>query len=72
MREESLTPAGKMIRYRQRLRDAGLRPIQFWLPDTRDTDFVVLLQHEVGLLNKAHEEDRLDFIEQASDFDGWQ
>jgi hypothetical protein len=30
-------PAAKMQRYRQRLRAAGLRPLQIWVPDTTVT-----------------------------------
>jgi hypothetical protein len=28
-----------MATYRQRMRDAGLRPIQIWVPDTRASGF---------------------------------
>jgi hypothetical protein len=29
-----------MANYRQRMRAAGLRPVQIWVPDTRSPDFV--------------------------------
>jgi Protein of unknown function (DUF3018) len=29
-----------MAAYRRRMRAAGLRPVQLWLPDTRDPKFV--------------------------------
>lgn len=30
----------RMASYRQRMREAGLRPVQIWAPDTRSPDFV--------------------------------
>lgn len=33
------TPAARMAAYRQRMRAAGLRPVQIWVPDTRSPDF---------------------------------
>jgi hypothetical protein len=32
-------PAKRMANYRQRMRAAGLRPVQIWVPDTRSPDF---------------------------------
>ena len=29
-----------VARYRERMRAAGLRPVQFWVPDTRSPEFV--------------------------------
>jgi hypothetical protein len=29
-----------MANYRRRMREAGLRPVQVWVPDTRNADFV--------------------------------
>src|SRR3546814_4031900 len=31
--------ADKVDRHRQRMRAAGFRPVQFWVPDTRGADF---------------------------------
>lgn len=33
-------PPKRMASYRQRMRAAGLRPVQIWLPDTRAPGFV--------------------------------
>ena len=33
-------PPKRMANYRQRMRAAGLRPVQIWVPDTRLPDFV--------------------------------
>lgn len=32
-------PRNRMAKYRQRMRAAGLRPAQIWVPDTRSPDF---------------------------------
>ncbi len=34
-----LPPTKRMESYRQRMRAAGLRPVQIWVPDTRSPDF---------------------------------
>ncbi len=33
-------PPERMASYRQRMRAAGLRPVQIWVPDTRAPEFV--------------------------------
>ena len=33
------SPSRRMATYRQRMRAAGLRPIQIWVPDSRDPAF---------------------------------
>lgn len=32
-------PPARMATYRQRMRAAGLRPVQIWVPDSRSPDF---------------------------------
>lgn len=32
-------PPTRMATYRQRMRAAGLRPVQIWVPDSRSADF---------------------------------
>ncbi len=34
-----LSPHKRMASYRQRMRLAGLRPVQIWVPDTRSPGF---------------------------------
>lgn len=72
MHETPSTPADKMTRYRHRLREQGLRPVQLWVPDIRDPAFVARVQKEVSSLSKARESDALAFIESAADLDRWQ
>jgi hypothetical protein len=53
----------KMRDYRIRLRDAGMRPIQIWVPDVRAKGFAAKLRRQVRALAARHEADVMDFIE---------
>jgi hypothetical protein len=56
------TPKAKMRHYRARLRAAGMRPVQIWVPDVRSKRFDVRLRRQVAGLDAAHEGEALDFI----------
>lgn len=72
MQEIPQTPTERTSRYRQRLREEGLRPVQLWVPDIRRPAFCATLKKEMASLNAKHEQEALSFIEAASDLDGWQ
>ena len=38
-RQTKTTTPQRMASYRQRMRAAGLRPVQIWVPDSRSPDF---------------------------------
>ncbi|HOV84883.1 MAG TPA: antitoxin MazE family protein [Syntrophobacteraceae bacterium] len=62
----------KMQRYRERLRSAGLRPVQVWVPDTSAPGFAEEARRQSLLVSRSpSEEEALDFIEAAADTDGW-
>ena len=63
----------KVARHRQRMRAAGLRPVQFWVPDTRSPEFAAQLRQQCrSLKGDPAEADVLRFTEQAaSHIDGW-
>ena len=62
----------KMRRYRERLRSAGLRPVQMWVPDTGAPGFAEEARRQSVLVSRgAGEREALDFIEAAADVDGW-
>lgn len=51
-------------RYRRRMRNSGLRPIQIWVPDTSRPDFAARVRHQVDLLRgRAEEQEALKFAE---------
>ena len=57
-------------RYRERMREAGLRPLQIWVPDTAAPSFVKALRRQVALLRgKPEERDALDMIQALGDQD---
>jgi hypothetical protein len=64
----------KLVRHRERMRAAGLRPVQFWVPDTRAPEFVAQLRLQcLQLANDPVEAEVLGFTEQAAThIDSWQ
>lgn len=64
----------KLTRHRERMRAAGLRPVQFWVPDTRAPEFVAQLRLQcLKLANDPAEAEVLGFTEQAAThIDSWQ
>jgi hypothetical protein len=63
----------KTQRYRARLRAQGLRPIQLWVPDTRDPAVCQAIRRDVAAL-RGHPSSREgdEFVEAAlADLEGW-
>ena len=44
--QNPVPPEKRMASYRQRMRAAGLRPVQIWVPDTRSPDFVEICHRQ--------------------------
>ena len=64
--------AKRVQKHRDRLRAAGLRPIQIWVPDTRKQGFAEECRRQSLLLvNDANEMEALCWIEENSDSTGW-
>lgn len=60
-------------RYRASLREAGLRPVQIWVPDVRRPGFAEECRRQSQLLQEdPQEQEILDWLEQAADRDGWE
>ncbi len=64
----------KTTRHRERMRAAGLRPVQFWVPDTRTPEFAALVREQCRSLKGTPEEaEVLRFTEEAaSEIEGWE
>ncbi|GJL62328.1 MAG: antitoxin MazE [Nitrospirales bacterium] len=61
-------PYKKMQDYRKRLRAAGLRPVQIWVPDTRATQFAKEARRQSLLVSRHEsEQETLEFIEAVAD-----
>jgi antidote-toxin recognition MazE-like antitoxin len=65
----SYTPTNKKMQdYRRRLRAAGLRPVQIWVPDTRSAHFAKEARRQSLLVSRHDsEKETLDFIEIVAD-----
>lgn len=62
------TPSEKMQDYRARLRAAGFRPVQIWVPDIHVENFAAEARRQSLLVsNRSSEADALDFIETVAD-----
>ena len=54
--------------YRDRMRAAGLRQVQVWVPDTKAPSFARKLRRQIALLQgKPEEHEALDLIEALQD-----
>ncbi len=52
------TPVNQRVqKRREAMRAAGLRPVQLWLPDTRDPKFRAQMDREARLINEADAKD---------------
>lgn len=65
---------GKVARHRERMRAAGLRPVQFWVPDTRSPEFATQVREQCrSLKGDLAEAEVLRFTEDAaSHVKGWE
>ncbi|MGB4674162.1 MAG: antitoxin MazE family protein [Azovibrio sp.] len=64
----------KVARHRERRRAAGLRPVQFWVPDTRSPEFAAQVRKQCqSLKNDPTEAEVLRFTEEAAaHVEGWE
>jgi len=69
------TTAERVKKHRDALRAAGLRPVQIWLPDTRQPGFAAACRRQsraVAAGAAADAEAELQrWLEQVADTDGW-
>lgn len=60
-------------RHRAKMRRAGFRLIQMWVPDTRSPEFAAECRRQARNVRKhmKAEEEVMDWIERVADTDGW-
>jgi hypothetical protein len=60
----------RVASHRSRLRDAGLKPVQIWIPDTKRAGFKVECRRQSLLIaaDSSHQDD-LDFLFDLVDWD---
>lgn len=70
----ALSAPEKMKKYRERLRKAGLRPVQIWVPDTRSENLAAEVRRQSLLIAADHraEAETDKWIEQVADTEGWE
>jgi len=69
-----ITAARRSVqRYRERMRRAGFRLVQLWVPDTRAQGFAeeCRRQSRVAARNKRAENEVMTWIEANEDAEGW-
>jgi hypothetical protein len=66
------TIAERVGRHRQALRQAGLRPVQIWVPDTRRPGFAEeCLRQSQTLRDRQAEAETQEWLEAVADREGW-
>ncbi|MCF8185864.1 MAG: antitoxin MazE family protein [Sulfuritalea sp.] len=64
--------AKRVKKHRDELRANGLRPVQIWVPDTRQATFSEECKRQSLLLRSdSQEAQTLTWLEQAADTEGW-
>ena len=65
----------RVQKHREALRQADLRPVQIWVPDTRPTEFALECERQVRIVAAADQLDvqALDALmhESLADVEGW-
>jgi len=64
----------RVQKHRDAMRDAGLRPVQLWVPDTRRPDFAQQCRRQSQLASQsdAHDVTLNEFMDEAlTDIGGW-
>lgn len=62
----------RVQKHRSALRASGLRPIQIWVPDTRQKGFAAECHRQSLLLQSdPHEQETLEWLSCVSDDEGW-
>lgn len=65
------TAASKMTRYRARLRAAGLRPVQIWLPDPNSRQLADEIRRQSKIVSRRKSErEAIALIEEIAEADG--
>ena len=65
--------ARRVQKYRDHLRESGLRPLQIWIPDTHRKGFLDECRRQSKLIaNDAQEKEILEIIEKDFDDTGWE
>lgn len=69
-----MNATAKVRTYRERMRGAGYRPVQYWVPDTHSPEYRARLHRQIeALKNDPTEKEAIEWAEgAASDIKGWE
>ena len=68
----SANTSARVQKHRNTLRDAGLRPVQIWVPDTRRAGFAEECRRQSrALSHDVNESDALAWLEKIADRSDW-
>jgi len=68
----SSSTAERVQKHREKMRAAGLRPVQIWVPDTRRKGFALECQRQSRMLhNDVQEADTHNWLESVADTGDW-
>lgn len=64
----------KVREYRERMRAAGYRPVQYWVPDTRSPEYRARLHRQIeALKDDPAEKEAIEWADAAaSGIEGWE
>jgi hypothetical protein len=66
------TTQKRVQKRRDALRAAGMRPVQIWVPDTRQPGFAEECRRQCLMVrNDPQEGEILDWLEKVADTEGW-
>lgn len=68
------TATEKVRRHRQRMRAAGYRPVQYWVPDTRSPEYRARLRRQIAALKgDVAEQEAIEWAQSAAaEIEDWQ
>ncbi|HID01017.1 MAG TPA: DUF3018 family protein [Piscirickettsiaceae bacterium] len=62
----------RVRRYREKMRKAGYRQVQIWVPDTRNPAFIEACRQQARSLKAdTVERETLEWMAQVQDYSGW-
>lgn len=68
------TPSTSRVqKHRAKLRKAGMKPVQIWVPDTKSKAFIAECQRQSQLIAKADDSTIANFMAEAlNEVEGWE
>ena len=73
MRSETPNSTSRVQKHRAKLRKAGMRPVQIWVPDTTSKKFIAGCERQSRLIAQSDDAMPHHLMDEAlSEVDGWE